>query len=61
MNTRVIPTTGEPIPVVGLGTWQTFDVGRSSEGGPRTTRTNCEELDLVCRVGEDGAAACGAP
>lgn len=26
---RNIPRTGEPIPVVGLGTWQTFDVGTS--------------------------------
>jgi diketogulonate reductase-like aldo/keto reductase len=27
MITRTIPKTGEAIPVVGLGTWQTFDVG----------------------------------
>jgi diketogulonate reductase-like aldo/keto reductase len=27
--TRRIPSTGETIPVVGLGTWQTFDVGPS--------------------------------
>ena len=27
MITRAIPSTGETIPVVGLGTWQTFDVG----------------------------------
>jgi aryl-alcohol dehydrogenase-like predicted oxidoreductase len=27
MSTRAIPRTGEPIPVIGLGTWQTFDVG----------------------------------
>jgi len=26
---RPIPATGEKLPVVGLGTWQTFDVGRS--------------------------------
>jgi len=31
MRTRAIPRTGEPLPVVGLGTWQTFDVGRSEE------------------------------
>lgn len=24
---RKIPSTGEPLPVIGLGTWQTFDVG----------------------------------
>ena len=30
--TRQIPATGEAIPVIGLGTWQTFDVGaRASE------------------------------
>jgi aryl-alcohol dehydrogenase-like predicted oxidoreductase len=29
MLTRPIPKTGEPLPVVGLGTWQTFDVGSS--------------------------------
>jgi aryl-alcohol dehydrogenase-like predicted oxidoreductase len=28
--TRVIPSTGETLPVIGLGTWQTFDVGRSA-------------------------------
>ena len=27
MLTRPIPATGEAVPVVGLGTWQTFDVG----------------------------------
>ena len=29
MLTRVIPSTGEAIPAVGLGTWQTFDVDAS--------------------------------
>jgi diketogulonate reductase-like aldo/keto reductase len=28
--TRVIPSTGESIPIIGLGTWQTFDVGSST-------------------------------
>ena len=33
--TRPIPKTGEMLPVIGLGTWQTFDVGRSeSERAP---------------------------
>jgi diketogulonate reductase-like aldo/keto reductase len=27
MQTRVIPSSGEKLPVIGLGTWQTFDVG----------------------------------
>jgi diketogulonate reductase-like aldo/keto reductase len=26
LNTRPIPSSGEPLPVVGLGTWQQFDV-----------------------------------
>ena len=29
--TRPIPSTGEALPVIGLGTWQTFDVGSSRE------------------------------
>jgi len=27
MNTRPVPSTGEALPVVGCGTWRTFDVG----------------------------------
>ena len=27
MLTRTIPSSGKPLPVIGLGTWQTFDVG----------------------------------
>jgi diketogulonate reductase-like aldo/keto reductase len=27
MITRIIPSSGELLPVIGLGTWQTFDVG----------------------------------
>jgi diketogulonate reductase-like aldo/keto reductase len=35
MLSRPIPSSGEAIPVVGLGTWRVFDVGRSaSERGP---------------------------
>lgn len=30
MRTRKIPRSGEPLPVIGLGTWQTFDVGASA-------------------------------
>jgi diketogulonate reductase-like aldo/keto reductase len=36
MRTRPAPRTREPIPVVGLGTWQAFDVGASEqERAPR--------------------------
>lgn len=31
MHTRPIPRTGEPLPVVGVGTWQTFDVATTPE------------------------------
>lgn len=31
MISRAIPSSGEQLPVVGLGTWQTFDVGTSEE------------------------------
>jgi aryl-alcohol dehydrogenase-like predicted oxidoreductase len=30
-HTRAIPATGEALPVVGLGTWQTFDVGAGAD------------------------------
>jgi aryl-alcohol dehydrogenase-like predicted oxidoreductase len=30
IHTRPIPSSGETLPVVGLGTWQTFDVGRGA-------------------------------
>ena len=29
-HTRPIPSSGERLPVIGLGTWQTFDVGKDS-------------------------------
>src|SRR5258706_3531338 len=31
MHSRLIPSTREPLPVVGCGTWRTFDVGQSSD------------------------------
>ena len=30
MSTRPIPRSGEPLPLVGVGTWQTFDVGAAA-------------------------------
>lgn len=30
MQVRTILSSGEEIPVIGLGTWQTFDVGKSA-------------------------------
>jgi aryl-alcohol dehydrogenase-like predicted oxidoreductase len=36
MRTRKVPRTGEAIPVIGLGTWSTFDVGPDeAERAPR--------------------------
>ena len=31
MMTRPIPSTGEPMPVIGLGTWRAFDVGSDAD------------------------------
>ena len=31
LNTRAIPKSGEQLPVVGLGTWQTFDIGSGAD------------------------------
>jgi aryl-alcohol dehydrogenase-like predicted oxidoreductase len=31
MATRKVPSTGELLPVIGMGTWQTFNVGRKAE------------------------------
>ena len=31
MRTRPIPRTGEELPVIGMGTWRTFDVDGASE------------------------------
>ena len=30
MQTRIIPSSGKSLPVIGLGTWQAFDVGASA-------------------------------
>ena len=36
MDKRKIPSTGEMLPVIGCGTWQTFDIGATpGERAPR--------------------------
>lgn len=48
MTARKIPSTGEMLPVIGLGTWQTFDVGPST-----AARAPLEEVlrEFVARGG----------
>ncbi len=43
MMTRPIPSTGEPMPVIGLGTWRAFDVG-SDDTGQRQLRQVLQRL-----------------
>src|SRR5712672_2505830 len=47
MITRPIPKSGEKIPVIGLGTWQTFDVGNDAAALASLT----EVLRLLCEGG----------
>ena len=44
MHQREIPSTREPLPVIGIGTWQTFDVGSGASREP---------LEQVLRVFAD--------
>jgi diketogulonate reductase-like aldo/keto reductase len=37
MQTRPIPASGEPLPVIGCGTWRTFDVGASPSARAQLT------------------------
>ncbi|MGI8671157.1 MAG: aldo/keto reductase [Luteitalea sp.] len=37
MHTRPIPSTGEPLPVIGLGTWRGFDVATDTAARARLT------------------------
>jgi diketogulonate reductase-like aldo/keto reductase len=43
MITRPIPSTGEPMPVIGLGTWRAFDID-SDETGRRPLRQVLQRL-----------------
>ena len=45
MMKRVIPSSNEKLPVAGLGTWQTFDVGASSEKRALLTQVLTEMLN----------------
>jgi len=45
--TKPIPSSGEPIPLIGVGTWQTFDVG--SDSGARAPLL--EALKLMTQAG----------
>jgi len=47
METRTIPSTGERLPVIGMGTWQTFDVGAD----PETRRGLAEVLGALVAAG----------
>ena len=48
LHTRKIPSSGEDLPVIGIGTWQTFDVGPD-----RVARSRLEEVigDFVASGG----------
>src|SRR3982751_4923082 len=47
MLTRVIPSSGEKLPVIGLGTWRAFDVDLSAD-----VRTQLEQvLSLFVKLG----------
>ena len=46
MLTRAIPSTGEAMPVIGLGTWRAFDVGTDE-----TTRRLREVVRLLLYAG----------
>ena len=47
MLTRAIPSTGEKLPVIGLGTWQAFDVDLTSDN----KRQRDEVLSLFVKLG----------
>jgi diketogulonate reductase-like aldo/keto reductase len=45
MQTRVIPSSGEKLPVIGLGTWQTFDVGSDATARRQLTQVLARLFD----------------
>ncbi len=47
MLSRPIPSTGEAMPVIGLGTWQTFDIA----GAPAELAQRREVLDILFAAG----------
>lgn len=47
MMTRPLPSTGEALPVVGLGTWQTFDIGEK----PAERAQRAEVLRVLFEAG----------
>lgn len=50
INTRAIPKSKEQLPVVGLGTWQTFDVGKSAAERKPIAEVLAKFLDAGGRV-----------
>ncbi|MSP48683.1 MAG: aldo/keto reductase [Alphaproteobacteria bacterium] len=59
MQTRAIPSSGEALPVVGCGTWRTFDVG----SGPKERAPLREVLRILFEAGGsviDSSPMCGA-
>ena len=50
IHTRQIPRTKEELPVVGLGTWQTFDVGASASERKPIDEVLRTFLDAGCRL-----------
>ena len=50
MLTRPIPSTGEQLPVLGLGTWQTFDVGPNRDARENLSEVLSTFVDLGGRV-----------
>jgi diketogulonate reductase-like aldo/keto reductase len=45
MMTRAIPSTGEDLPVIGVGTWRGFDVGQNADSRARLTLVLRELFD----------------